>query len=105
MVLSNDLGRDSRLPALLSAPRPLSLPLRREVAKVSAPISNRVRLMAFDDVFTALKELVACNERWNEAVQAIVERPPEWNDAYLDRAREVIAQVENPRFVVKAEKP
>lgn len=35
----------------------------------------------------ALSDLVTCNERWNESVQQIIGRVPNWTDGYLDRAR------------------
>lgn len=39
----------------------------------------------------ALKELVAANEQWNASVAAVIGRPPNWTDGYLDKARAALA--------------
>lgn len=39
----------------------------------------------------ALSELVKTNEQHNEAVEAVIGRPLNWNDSYLDKARTVLA--------------
>lgn len=40
----------------------------------------------------ALQNLVTANEEWNAAVQAIIGRPPKWNDDYLREAREALRE-------------
>ena len=47
-----------------------------------------------DRLAEALKQLVACNERWNADVQQIIGKPPSWTDGYLNDAREVLSDYE-----------
>lgn len=44
----------------------------------------------------ALEELVDCNERHDAAVAEVIGRPPKWKDAYLDKARTALTQLEAP---------
>ncbi len=76
-----------------------SLTLRAAEAAEAAALK---RLMEYHDaqkaviaeLLAALVNLVACNERWNEAVQEVIGRPvmANWNDGYLDAARKAIAR-------------
>lgn len=47
---------------------------------------------AVQNLRKALTDLVEVNEAWNSAVQAIIKKPPGWNDSYLDAARLVLEQ-------------
>lgn len=42
------------------------------------------------ELLEALEALVKVNETWNESIQKITGRPPNWNDSYLDKARAAI---------------
>lgn len=42
----------------------------------------------------ALRELVQCNEEWNDAVSSVIGRPAGWNDSYLKQARAVLSRAE-----------
>lgn len=43
----------------------------------------------------ALEDLVRVNEEHNDAVCRVIRKPPNWNDAYLNRARDIIAKSRN----------
>jgi hypothetical protein len=60
-------------------------------------ISNRVRLMAFDDVLAALRKLAT-------EAHAVLLCDPNLNAAIAE-AEAVIAKVETETFVVKADRP
>lgn len=55
--------------------------------------NNQLRDAA-PELLEALKGLVKLNEEWNEAVEGVIGRPPNWTDGYLDAARTAIAKAE-----------
>lgn len=44
----------------------------------------------------ALRKLVQVNEEWNASVAAIIGRPPNWTDGYLDEARALLSGERKP---------
>jgi len=45
------------------------------------------------ELASVLKVLVVCNETHNQEIIKIIGRPPNWNDAYLNMAREVLKKI------------
>jgi len=43
-----------------------------------------------EDLYVALQDLVKINEEHNKDIENIIGRPTNWNDCYLNRAREVL---------------
>ncbi len=52
-----------------------------------------------DDLREALAELVEINERHNDAVHVVIQRPVEWKDTYLDKARAALAKLDRYEVV------
>lgn len=43
-----------------------------------------------DRLANALDNLVNANQKWNETMMGIIGRPPNWNDSYLNEAKEAL---------------
>ena len=52
---------------------------------------NAALLQRVEELESALRELVQCNEEWNAAVESVIGRPAGWNAAYLDKAKKALA--------------
>ena len=56
--------------------------------------ANARLIAAAPELLEALKELVRCNEEWNDSVAQVITSPPTWNDSYLNAARAAIKKAE-----------
>jgi hypothetical protein len=43
-----------------------------------------------DRLAEALKNLVKANEIWNQGMMDVIGRPPNWNDSYLNEAKQAL---------------
>jgi hypothetical protein len=43
-----------------------------------------------DMLAEALANLVKANETWNQGMMDVIGRPPNWNDSYLNEAKEAL---------------
>jgi hypothetical protein len=43
-----------------------------------------------DRLAEALKNLVKANETWNQGMMDVIGRPPNWNDSYLNEAKQAL---------------
>jgi hypothetical protein len=57
---------------------------KRLQAELTAVTEQRNRLAE------ALANLVNANETWNQGIMDVIGRPPNWNDSYLNEAKEAL---------------
>jgi hypothetical protein len=81
--------------------------LERELTAARAEISHMVSangnmyLEIFiarnqrDRLAEALKNLVKANEIWNQGMMDVIGRPPNWNDSYLNEAKQALQSLTN----------
>jgi uncharacterized protein (DUF3084 family) len=79
--------RDDEVNAQDEADKFLRDHLPSELSKV---IEQRDRLA------NALDNLVNANQKWNETMMGIIGRPPNWNDSYLNEAKEALRSLTQP---------
>ena len=49
-----------------------------------------------DRLANALDNLVNANQKWNETMIGIIGRPPNWNESYLNEAKEALQSLDQP---------